>query len=170
MKEDDVGFHALAVGRERAARQAQDGVQVAVLHEHLEHLAGLALEQAVVRQDHRGASAGLEDGEDVLDEVELLVAGLDGEIVAVGGLVRALGAEGRIGEHHVVTLAAVRLVNGVAELDVRFDAVQEEIHQRQPARARHEVLAVVKLFADLMRRASARSNTPPETSLEISHS
>ena len=148
LKEDDVGLHALAVRRERAARQAQDGVQVAVLHQNLEDLAGLALEQAVVRQHHRGASAGLEHRQDVLDEVELLVAGLDGEVVAVGRLVRALGAEGRIGEHHVVTLAAVRLVDGVAEVDVRLDAVQKQIHQREPARARHEILAEVGLCLD----------------------
>jgi len=49
----------------------------------------------------------------VLDEVEWLVAGLDCEVVAVGRLVRAFRAEGWIGKHHVVTLAPVRLVNGI---------------------------------------------------------
>jgi hypothetical protein len=73
----------------------------------------------------------------VLDKVELLVAGLDGEVVAVGRLIRAFGAEGRIGQHHVITLAAVRLVNGVAEINVRLDAVKKQIHQRETARARH---------------------------------
>jgi hypothetical protein len=73
-------------------------VQRAVLHENLEDFAGLALEEAVVWQHERGASARPQCGEDVLDEVELLVARLDGEVVAVGRLVRALGAEGRIGE------------------------------------------------------------------------
>jgi len=77
----------------------------------------------------------------VLDEVELLVAGLDGEIVAVGRLIRAFSAEGWIGEHHVVTLAAVGFVDGVAEINVRLDAVEKQIHQREPARARHEILA-----------------------------
>src|SRR6185369_12579830 len=38
---DDVGFDALAVGGEGAAGQAEDGVQVAVLAEDLEDLAGL---------------------------------------------------------------------------------------------------------------------------------
>lgn len=69
------------------------------------------------------------------------LAGLDGEVVAVGRLIRAFRAEGRIREHHVVTLAAVRFVNGVAEINVRLDAVEEQIHQREPTRARHEVLA-----------------------------
>ena len=56
-------------------------------------------------------------------------------LVPKGGLVRM----------HVVTLAAVRFVDRVAEVDVRLDAVQEEVHQREPARARDQVLAEVGL-------------------------
>jgi hypothetical protein len=41
-----------------------------------------ALEEHVVGQDHRGAAVLLEDGEDVLEEVELLVAGAGPEVVA----------------------------------------------------------------------------------------
>ncbi|OGV44823.1 MAG: hypothetical protein A2X46_16980 [Lentisphaerae bacterium GWF2_57_35] len=41
-----------------------------------------ALEQYVVGQYHGGAAMLLEDGEDVLEEVELLVAGRSAEIVA----------------------------------------------------------------------------------------
>ena len=89
-------------------------MQVAVLHEDLEDLAGLVLEQAVVGQHHGGPAAGLEDVHHVLDEVELLVAGLDGEVVALGRLVGALGAEGRVGQDAVVALAAVGLVDGIA--------------------------------------------------------
>ena len=37
----------------------------------------------------------------MLDEVELLVGGRDREVVAVGGLVRALGAERRVGQDDV---------------------------------------------------------------------
>ena len=56
-------------------------------------------------------------------------------LVPKGGLVRM----------HVEALAAVRLVDRVAERDVRLDAVEEQVHQREPARARHEVLAEVGL-------------------------
>ena len=76
-------------------------MQVAVLREDLEDLAGLVGEQAVVRQHDGGPAAGLQDGQDVLEEVELLVDVCDREVVAVGRLVRALGAERRIGEDHV---------------------------------------------------------------------
>ena len=77
LEEDHVRLHSLAVRSERAARQSQDRVQVAVLHQDLEDLARLALEQTVVRQHHRGSPARLQRVDDVLHEVELLVAGLD---------------------------------------------------------------------------------------------
>ena len=100
-EEDDVGLGAGAVRREGAVGQAQHGVQVAVLGEHLEHLAGLVGEQAVVGHDHRGAAAGFQQRHDVLQEVELLVRGLDRQVVALRRLVRPLVAERRIGQHHV---------------------------------------------------------------------
>ncbi len=62
-------------------------------------------------------------------------------LVPKGGLVRT----------HVVSLAAIRFVDGVAEIDVRLDAVEKQIHQREPARARHEVLAVIGLCFDAFR-------------------
>ena len=36
---------------------------------------------------------------------------------------------------------------------MRFHAVQKQVHQREPARARHEVLAVIDFFADEIIRA-----------------
>ena len=103
-------------------------MQVAVLHQNLEDLAGFAFEKAIVRQDHGSAAAGFQRAEDVLNEVELFVAGLDGEVVAFGHLVGALGAEGRIRQDDVETVAAVGFVDGVAEINVRLDAVQEQVH------------------------------------------
>ena len=74
-----------------------------------------AFEEHVVRQHHRRASVLLEDGEDVMEEIELLVAGACLEIVAVDDerflrrLARlvddghaALFAEGRIGQDDLV--------------------------------------------------------------------
>ena len=87
-------------------------------HEDFEDLARLVGEQAVVGQDDRGPAAGLEHGEDVLDEVELLVAGLDREILAVGGLVGPLGAERRVGEDAIEALGRRGLVDRVAQRDL----------------------------------------------------
>ena len=69
-------------------------MDVAVLHQDLEDLAGLVGEQHVVGHDDRGTAAWLEDREDVLDEVELLVAGLDDEVVATGAWLAPLVPNG----------------------------------------------------------------------------
>ena len=73
-------------------------MEVAVLHQDLEDLAGLVGEEDVVGNHDGGPAAGLEDGQDVLEEVELLVARLDvkssrsgawlAPLVPKGGLVR----------------------------------------------------------------------------------
>ena len=76
--------HDLIAAIRRAARQEQDGVQVAVFAQDLEHLAGLVREQAVVRQYHRRPATRLQHRQDVLDEVQLLVARRNREVVAVG--------------------------------------------------------------------------------------
>ena len=65
----------------------------------------------------------------------LLLVSTD-EVVAVGRLVRALGAERRVGQDDVVALAARDFVDRVAERDVRLDLVEVQVHQRQPARPR----------------------------------
>src|SRR2546426_3768087 len=53
-------------------------VQIAILHQDFKYFARLVFEKTVVRQYHRGSSAGLESIHYVLDEIELLVAGFDG--------------------------------------------------------------------------------------------
>lgn len=107
LKKDDVGFHALAIWRKRAARQTENRVQIAVLHHDLEHFAGLVFKKTVVGQHYGGAAAGFQDRQDVLNEVELLIRSLDGEVFTIGRLVRSLGAERRIGQDYVEA-AAVR--------------------------------------------------------------
>ena len=149
-EEDDVGLDPLAVGREGAARQAEHGVQVAILGDDLEDFARLIGEEAVVGQHHRGPTAGLEDRQDVLDEVQLLVRRADREVVAVGRLVGALGAEGRVRQHDIKAAIVRHLVDRIAELDVRLQAVQHEIHQGQAARPGDQVLAEVHVLLDAL--------------------
>lgn len=123
-------------------------MDVAVLHQHLEHLAGLVGEQHVVRHHDGAAATGLQQREHVLEEVELFVARLHHEVVTDRRLVRALRPERRIGEDHVEALARRRLVDRVAERDVRLDLVQVQVHQRQAAGTGDEILAVVGLGLD----------------------
>src|ERR1043166_572253 len=69
LEEDDICFDALTVRRERTARQTQDRMNVAILHQYLENFARLALEQAVVRKHDCGTAAGFQNCQDVLQEV-----------------------------------------------------------------------------------------------------
>ena len=151
MKKTTLAFTPWLYGVNVPRGQAQDGVEVAVLGEDLEDLAGLVGEEAVVGQDDRGPAAGLQDRQDVLDEVELLVArsrsvkssrsgAWFAPLVPKGGLVRITSKRS----------AAGRLVDRVAQGDVRLDAVQVEVHQRQAARPGDQVLAEVGLRLDAL--------------------
>jgi hypothetical protein len=80
-------------------------VNVAVLHYDLKDLARLPLKQTVVRQNDRGTSAGFHDVDDMLNEIQLLVARLDGEVITLGSLVRSFRTEGWIGKDNVIALA-----------------------------------------------------------------
>ena len=82
VEEQDVRLHALRV--EDAGGQAQQRVHVRLLEQFApDGFARAAFEQHVVRQHDRRAAVLLEDREDVLEEIELLVAGGRPEIVAV---------------------------------------------------------------------------------------
>lgn len=113
VEEADVGLHAGLV--EDPGWEAEERVHVAGLEElSASGLAGPALEEDVVRKDDSGAAAvGLEQGVDVLDEVELFVRGADPEIITDGHLLfplqvallihghrASLFPKRRIGGHH----------------------------------------------------------------------
>ena len=73
VEEEDVALDALGV--EDAGRQSQQRVYVGLFEELApQGLASAAFEEDVVRHDDRGAAVLLQDGEDVLEEVELFVA------------------------------------------------------------------------------------------------
>jgi len=127
-KEDHVCFCAGAVWREGAIRQSKDGVQAAILGQNLEHITSLIREQAVVRHNDSSTPSGLQDRHHVLDEVELLVACRDREVVSGGCLIRTLRAKGRVGHHNVVTLTAWNFVDRITKSNVRFQTMQIEVH------------------------------------------
>src|SRR5207249_9878269 len=111
------------VRRERTARQSQDRVDVAVLHQNFEHFTSLAFKQAIIWQDDSGAPAGLERSQDVLKEIELFVAGLNCEVFALRCLVCPSCSKGRIGKNDVVLLSSKRIVDRVTEINVRLDSM-----------------------------------------------
>src|SRR5262249_669330 len=74
-EENHVGFSARAVRTKGAVWQAEDGVQFAVFGKNFKNIAGLIGEEAVIRNHNSGATARFENRHNMLDKVELLVAG-----------------------------------------------------------------------------------------------
>ena len=75
-------LHALRI--EDAGGQAQQRMHVRLLEQFApDGFARAAFEEHVIRQHHRRATVLLENGEDVLEEIELFVAGGGPEIVAI---------------------------------------------------------------------------------------
>src|SRR5690606_14653845 len=100
-KKQHIGFYALGV--EDAGGQAQDGVQVALVHQVAAYVgADAGFEQYVVWQDHGGAATGFEVAVNVLQKGQLFVAGLVGEVVAGdAGVAAFAGAKGWVGEDDI---------------------------------------------------------------------
>ena len=149
-EEQHIGLHALRI--EDAGRQAQDGVQVALVHQvAADLLADIAFEQHVVGQHHGGATTGLQAAIDVLQEAELLVAGGIGEIIAGGQAAAFLGAEGRIGQDQRGFGQRLRLRGRACRRSGcrPIDAVQHQVHQRQAVRVLHVLHAVEGVAAVL---------------------
>ena len=142
-EEEHVRLDALRV--EDARRQAQDGVQVALLHEVAADGLTVAIgEKDIVGQDDGGARLAvmLEAAVDVLEEVELLVARRVGEVVARRALAALLRAERRIRQYDIIILEALAKVGQrVAEVDWAVDAVQHGVHEREAVRVMDELTA-----------------------------
>ncbi len=69
-----------------AGRQAQERMDVAIVEQSAaDHFAGAAFEEDVVWHDDRRAAVNVQNRLDVLDEVELLVAGCRPEVIAHDG-------------------------------------------------------------------------------------
>src|SRR5690242_15970518 len=92
-EEDHVGLGAATVGDKGSVRKTQNSVKVAVVGENLEDFARLIRKQAIVWQNHGGSPAWFQNRHDMLNEVKLVVAGRNREIVTGRGLVCPLRSE-----------------------------------------------------------------------------
>lgn len=151
-EEQHVGFDALRV--KNAGRQAQDGVQVAFVHQVAADLrADVAFKQHIVRHHHGGAPAGGQSAVDMLQKAELFVAGRKGEIGAAWQAAAFFGAERRIGQNQrrfrqrfAFRAERVAVMNARAAFE-RIQPVQHQVHQRQPMRVLHMLHAVERAVA-----------------------
>jgi hypothetical protein len=81
VKEKDVGLHSGRV--QDAGREPEESVDLALPEEpSSDRLTGASFEEDVVQDDDGAAAAHVEEGEDMLDEVELLVLGGGPEVLA----------------------------------------------------------------------------------------
>src|SRR5438876_2028991 len=116
-------------------------MEITVLGQDFEDLTCLICEQTVVGNDDGGTPSLLQDRHDVLQEIELLVACRDREVVAVGRLVRALGAERWIRQNNIESPAVRHFIDRIAYLDVGFEVMQVEVHKRDAPRPLRESMA-----------------------------
>lgn len=110
-EEQHIGFDPLGV--ENTGGQTENGVQITLVHQVAADFLPVAVgKKHIVRQHHcgPGLTVGLQTALDVLEEVQLLVAGGESEVIPGGTLAALLGTEGRIGEHQVKVVEGFALV------------------------------------------------------------
>src|SRR5206468_2264224 len=93
--------------------QSQYGVNVTICGEQVEDRARLIGKETVIWYYHSRSSPRLENGQNVLEEIELLIGGRDGEVVPARRLIRSFCSEGRVGQHDVVVFGWRRVVDGI---------------------------------------------------------
>src|ERR1017187_7080670 len=103
-------------------------MQVAILGEDFKDLARLVSEERVVWNDDGGPPTLFQNRHHMLNKVQLLIAGLDGEVFSVRGLICTFYTERRIRKHDIEAPAVRNFVDGVAELDFRLKSVEIKVH------------------------------------------
>ena len=110
-------------------------MQITLVHQvAADFLAVSVSKQHIVRQHHSSPclAVGLQAAVDVLEKVQLLVAGGESEVIPGGTLAALLGAERRIGEHQVKVVEGFALVGqGVGQQNLTVDVVEHGVHQSQ---------------------------------------
>ena len=132
-EEQQVGADG-GVGTEHGVGQADDGVEVAFLHQmFLEPRLDAFAEQGAVGQHHGGASARLQQADDQGEEQVRRLPGAEVLREVALDAVLLLAAEGRVGEHDVHAVLALPADIGprqgvvVAHEARVFDAVQQHV-------------------------------------------
>ena len=159
VEEKDIRLHPLSI--EDAGGESQERMDIGLLEKlPPDRLPCPSLEEDIIRQHHGGAAMLLEDREDVLEEVELLVACAGPEVVTVDreGVLRLLSvspddcdaaflSKGRIGQNHVVfPMLPGKGILGrdreIGRIGIAPDTVEEEIHCAKPSHTIDQLNAV----------------------------
>lgn len=98
-----IGFDALSI--ENAGGQTKNGMQVALLHQvAADTLTITVSEQDIVRQNNCRTSLArlIQTAVDVLQEIQLLIAGGECEVITGSPFTALLGSKGRIGQDNII--------------------------------------------------------------------
>ena len=111
-------------------------MQITLVHQVTADLLPIAVgKEHVIGQHHSGPAVALgirSQAVNVLEKVQLLVAGGEGEVIPCGTLAALLGAKGGIGEHQIeVAEHFARIGQRIRQQDLAVDPVEHGIHQRQ---------------------------------------
>ena len=110
-KEQHIGLDALGV--ENAGGQAENGVQITLVHQVAADLLTVTIgKEHIIRQHHSSPclTICLQAAVNVLEEVQLLVTGREGEVIPGGALAALLGAERRICKHQIKVVDGFALI------------------------------------------------------------
>ncbi len=130
-KEQHIGLDPLCV--ENASRQAQNRMKIALVHQVNTNLLSFTIrKENVIRQHHSGAGFPIrfQTTVNMLQKIQLLVAGGVGEIVTGGTFAALLGSERWICEDHIIAPHALAQIGqGITQRDLSLDIMQHGIHQ-----------------------------------------
>ena len=109
-------------------------MEAALVHQVHPDLFSVAVgKEHVVRQYHRGPAAPFQRTVDVLEKVQLFVAGGEGQVLPGGPLPAFLGAKRRVGQDQVVVFEAfAQAGEGIPQHDFPVHVVEHGVHQSQP--------------------------------------
>ena len=142
-KEQNIGLDALSI--ENAGGQTKNGMQVALLHQvAADTLTITVSEQDIVRQNNRRTSLArlIQTAVDVLQEIQLLIAGGKSKVITGSTFSAFLGAERRIGQDNVITFHFLTKVGQrITKIDGTADIVQHGIHQGQTVGVMYQLTA-----------------------------
>ena len=107
-------------------------MQVALLHQVAADALTIAVgKQNVVWQNNCRTSAAvlIQATVDVLQEVELLVASRESEVITGSTLATLLGAKGRIGQDNIISAHFLAEIGqGIAQIDRAANIMQHSVH------------------------------------------
>ena len=136
-------------------------MQITLVHQvAADFLAVSVSKQHIVRQYHSGPglAIGLQTAVDVLEKVQLLVAGGESKVVPAGDLAALLSTEGRICKDQIEVTKNFSLIGqSISQQNLAVDVVEHGIHQSQAVGVVNQFAAGEGFFRSNLAWSASRS-------------